>query len=216
MTTTTLNPSDESANVTLSNGNLTATFGSASDGAVRSTTSKTSGKWYVEFTPGGTFSGADDGLGIALAAASLTTIGTTAANAAVVFAGANPSVWFNGAFTGTNLSPTGLGTLVGMALDLDNKKLWLINYSTGNAWNGNNTTNIPSTNTGGVDISALFPGAGAFVAVSADQSGASATVNFGATSFVHAAPSGFSAWDVPVGKMSVVYNVGMNVLLDQS
>jgi hypothetical protein len=194
---TTLNTSDKSSNITLSNGNLTATFGSASDGGVRSVSSKTSGKYYVEFTPGATWSGGDCCLGIALGSATISPPGTTtfpftAAGIAAVFAGSNPAIWFNGAFTGDNLQATGIGSLLRMAVDLDNKKIWFNNPDNGTRWNENATFN-PATNTGGLDISALFPGAGAFVAVGANQNGASATVNFGGSAFIGAVPSGFTA-----------------------
>jgi hypothetical protein len=193
VTYTTLNPSDKASNVTLSNGNLTTTFGTASDGAVRSVSSKTSGKYYVEFTPGATWSGADCGFGIALASANITSMGSTVANCAFVYAGTNPPVWYNTVFTGVNLQSSGLGTLVRMAVDLDNKKLWFNNPSNGTRWNSSGTDD-PATNTGGVDISALFPGAGAFVAICANQSGASATVNFGSSAFAQSVPSGFTGW----------------------
>lgn len=47
--TTTWNPSDKSAGITLSNGNLTASY-SAHTNNVRATTGKQTGKWYWEVT----------------------------------------------------------------------------------------------------------------------------------------------------------------------
>jgi len=50
----TLNPSDKSAAITLSWGNLTATNSQNARNGVRSTIGKSSGKWYREFTMGAT------------------------------------------------------------------------------------------------------------------------------------------------------------------
>lgn len=54
LTYATLNPSDKHANIVLSNGNRTATGGTATDtnDAVRSTIGKSAGKWYWEVTVG--------------------------------------------------------------------------------------------------------------------------------------------------------------------
>ena len=46
----TLNSSDMAAGIVLSNGDLTASYGSSSYKGVRSTTSKSWGLFYVEFT----------------------------------------------------------------------------------------------------------------------------------------------------------------------
>lgn len=198
VTYTTLNPSDKSANVTLSGGNLACAFTSAADGGVRSVSSKTSGKWYVEFLPGATFAGSDTGFGITLGTTSLATVGFAFASSGAVAPGANPPLWFNGSSAGVNLQPTGLGAAVGMAVDLDNKRLWFNNWSTGGQWTGSLTATAsdPATNTNGLDISAVFPGTGAFVFVCANNSGSSGTFNFGSSSFVGTVPSGFSGWSV--------------------
>jgi hypothetical protein len=192
---TTWNPSDKSANITLSNGNLTAAFTSASDGGVRSITSKSSGKWYAEFSPGATFTGSDTGFGIVLGSVALNAIGFSVTNACIVLPGANPAIWFNGSFSGVNLSPSGYGAAMGIAVDLDNKTLWFNNWTTGNAWRGKTTgaTSDPATNTNGLDISAVFPGAGAFLCVCANNSGSSGTLNTGSSAFTGTVPSGFNA-----------------------
>src|ERR1700688_4047700 len=67
MTTTTWNPSDKSAGITLSGGNLVAT-GSASPASVRSTASRLS-KYYFEVTA--TTAGSNMAIGIADATYSL-------------------------------------------------------------------------------------------------------------------------------------------------
>ena len=46
----TWNPDDKNANITLSNGDLTATAVGTSHKSIRATESKSSGKWYWEYT----------------------------------------------------------------------------------------------------------------------------------------------------------------------
>jgi hypothetical protein len=54
-------------------------------------------------------------------------------------------------------------------------------------------TNDPAANTGGADISAL---SGAIYALSQriEASGSTQTMNFGASAYANAAPSGFGNW----------------------
>ena len=59
----TWNPSDKDASVTLSGGNLVASSTSASWAAVRSTISKSSGKWYWEYTVTAIGNGHTQGIG---------------------------------------------------------------------------------------------------------------------------------------------------------
>src|SRR6266566_3325751 len=64
--TTTWNPSDKNASITLSNGNLTASVTTSSAKGVRSTTSRHTGKWYFRFLivtiPAGTPNAWDAGI----------------------------------------------------------------------------------------------------------------------------------------------------------
>lgn len=118
VTGTTLNPADKDAAVTLSNGNLTA-LGSANDvnRAVRSTTSKSSGKWHFEFTidtrsvGGGTPVG-----GVGTASASLTTY--PGANAQSVGFLPSGDVYLGGAVE-ENIGSAAAGTVVSVEIDRD-------------------------------------------------------------------------------------------------
>src|SRR6516164_5442777 len=196
-TSTTWNPADKSANITLSNGNLTATNGaSAGDNGVRSVTSKSTGKYYVEFTITGVLSGADTGIGIATGSAPLT-IGATSTGGFICYPGTG-NIYFNGSFTGvTPGGSTGIGTVWCMAIDLVNSKGWFrIN---GGNWDGSGTDN-PATNTGGINIATLFPTNAAYAFFCANANAAGVTANFGTSAFSFTVPSGFSAWgaaDVP-------------------
>lgn len=173
---TTWNPADKQTNLALSNGNLT-TSGVSNPFTdfinVRSTTSKTSGKWYYEINcpniNGGNLFGV--------------------ANASSSLVGNN-----NGDGTCWRASSNATGTY-GVAVDATARKLWIAkanNYSAGLAggvFDGN-----PAAGTGGKDISdvtgALFAMIGPYGANPADD----ATSNFGASTGAYSPPSGFSWW----------------------
>lgn len=182
---TTWNPADTSANMTLSNGNLTATSTNFSVGT-RAAAGLNSGKSYFEVTMANGASTAD-GIGIGLASASL------AATLPVGTAGVAPnSIFVNGvsvlAFPGiTN------GSIIGIAVDLTAQLIWFRIAPSGN-WNNSGTAN-PATGTGGVSISSISSGALYPIYQVGAATGHSATANFGASAFSGAVPSGFiSGW----------------------
>ena len=190
------NPADQSANIILSNSNLTATISTgATDNAVRSTKSHaTSGKYYAEFTANfGAAPGADTGVGIATSTAVLTSVGATSTNALLCYVSGN--IYFNGSFTTTNVG-SGINTgVICMAIDLDNKTSWF--RLNNGPWNNPNAGANPATNTGGNSISAVFSGSTAAYAIFTANYNANVpaiTANFGATAFSFAVPSGFVAW----------------------
>jgi hypothetical protein len=79
-----------------------------------------------------------------------------------------------------------------LAVDLDNKQLWIaLSTISTQPWNGS-TTADPATNVGGFDISAIVPGPiyayGNFLPV------APLTANFGASAYAFTPPSGFGDW----------------------
>jgi len=183
---------------TMSNGNLTATHNAATtaDG-VRSTALKTSGKYYFEVTRG--VNGANPGgatcfMGIILSTG-LVGDPATGTNVSACYPNQAGGVYSNNTFTnktvGAAVAP---GDLVGIAIDLDNRKAWFCknNLNWLNAVIGSEN---PATNTGGVVIAAGswtpavgFLGSGAVV-------GDSFTANFGASAFSGTVPSGFtSGW----------------------
>jgi len=130
--TTTWNPSDL-VNITLSNGNLTAGSVTAGIGGVRSVDRLTSGKYYweVTFNTAGITSMA---CGICNPSANLATVTSTSLNAAYLYRYGG-TVWVNnvqvsGLTWGTNTIAA--GSVIGIALDLDNKLLWFRVGAAGN------------------------------------------------------------------------------------
>lgn len=171
---TTYNPSDKSADITLSGGNLIATHASGGSFAnVRSTTSKTSGKYYFEVT----WSGGDgnNGVGVANGSASLSNyLGNDA----------NSIGWYDTGFGHPSGTTFTAGDVIGIAIDCTNGLIW---YRKNGTFSGN-----PAAGTGGTSISL----AAYYAAVAFQYSTLGAgTINFGGSAFANSPPSGFSAWD---------------------
>jgi len=189
----TWNASDKSAQITLSNGNLTATDTSTGDSGVRIATSHNSGKYYIEWTSGSTFTGANTNVGICTAAAPLAGVGNTTNSAFLLQQGGSGAVWFNGSQTGLpQIGQFFTNRVAGMAIDFVNARGWFrVDGASGlNYWNGNASYD-PATNTGGVDISALFPTNAAYPVFTSNGNGSICSLN---STFAYAPPSGFSAW----------------------
>lgn len=179
--TTTWNPSDKGAAVTLSNGNLTAAYGSGT-GAARATTSKSSGKWYWECTYGGN---PDNGqLGISDGSANVSTFADST-HSNVYYAGTGG---FYGSGTAYGATYTA-GDIIGVALDMDNGKLF---FAKNNTWQNSGDpvagTNAAKTGLSGSWFPSCFLGVGS-------ANAASYTVNFGATALTYTAPTGYSTID---------------------
>lgn len=192
---TTWNPSDKGINVILSNNNLTQQYSvDTNNGAGRSTTAKTTGKWYFEHTgnfnvtqPNGNFA-----VGIMTAAAALNaTIGADSFGWGLNY---NPTAavfwqWVHvGTFTigGTAVD----GDMIGICVDLNSNFLYVTK-------NGANLAGDPVAGTGGQAIAAgtWFAGYGGRSLIST-ATGPVTTTNFGASNaFAFGPPSGFTAWD---------------------
>ncbi len=170
-------------NITLSNGNLTATRG-AGTGGVRSTTSRSGGKWYVEFTIGATVG--NGYCGITRSTDSLVSVGTNG----FLYTLSSGQLYYYGVNSVT-ISAAAAGDVIGLAIDLTNSLGWF-RKNNGN-WNNDALAN-PATGVGGISIASAFPTSPAFFYYAAPTASASATINLGATSFANAAPSGFSPW----------------------
>ena len=173
--TMTWNPSDKASDITLSGGNLTATVGSSATArcAVRSTVSKTSGKWYWEVTIGA--------IGSEYVAVGIAKTGASLAE----YPGGDANGWgyWSTGFKANNASVSGslpygdsftTGDVIGVALDLDSGtvKFYKNGASQGEAFTG---------------IS------GTLLAALGGYASAAATVNFGGSAFAHTIPSGFAA-----------------------
>lgn len=196
---TTWNPNDKSATITLSGNNLLAT-NSSGTAAVRSTSSKSSGKvcWEVAAT---TISGNWD-VGLANANYILSTgdglgsdsngIGfdpnyALASNSAL-------GVFFQSLLTSAADSTGDVnGAAVTMCADFGAQLYWVTSprmRSLGSTWNNSGSAD-PATGTGGLSLSGLT--CPCFVAWQ-DGEAASATLNT-AGPFAVSTPSGFMAWD---------------------
>jgi hypothetical protein len=185
--TTTLNPSDKSATTTLSGGNLIATQATGY-GGVRSVSSYSSGKKYMEFTPTVGVSSFDNLIGIANATHTLNAgPDTTSAG----WFESQTTVDGNGGSIGTGMVGFGVSSTVCMAVDIGNSTIWF--RVNGGLWNNSGTAD-PATNTGGFSIS-YMTGSVVFVWVLGNGgSSAVETVNFGGSAYSFTPPSGFGNW----------------------
>lgn len=184
--------------VTLSGGNLVATnnfVGSdAEQGAkVASASAKTTGKYYFEITFTNNAGSTYYDIGIGPPAQTYTNMSQNAGPGGNIIYFANNTIYTNGGSTGLTLGAMTNGTIIGMAVDLDNRKIWMRKAPSGN-WNGQAIgSQNPVGTVGGVTIPAgsMVP----FFGCSGANSGNSVTANFGATTFSGAVPSGFtSGW----------------------
>lgn len=189
-------------NMTLSGGNLVATPTASGNAYVRGQDPKRSGKYYFEYTST-TAQGGSSNFGLAPGG---TTLGTTN-GAAYVNASSGSILGFNRVTNAqtsfASLGAIGAGTVVGVAIDLDNRRAWFREGAAGN-WNASSTAN-PATGAGGIDLSAIGLGAGIDVYPYASMSATSqsVTANFGGSAFTGAVPAGFTAgWDNAVAALS--------------
>lgn len=160
----TWNPSDKSASVTLSNGNLTATNAGASWSSARSTVGKSSGKWYWEYT---------------IASLGYVEVGAGIATSALDGRFVNP--WGTGWGGQSNTAGFGAGDVVQVAIDIDGGNIWVGKNGTWNG-SGNPSTGANPYQTG--VSGTIYP----MVTVYAAES----TVNLGASTFQYQPPVGFN------------------------
>lgn len=177
---TTWNPSDKDAQVTLTNGNLTAECGAGagSFNSVRSTTSKTSaaGKRYFENlvdSRGTTLMY----LGIGTSGVGLS-VNPDAEAGAVVWQISNGNISANGVTVGTEATLTN-GDVGQIAIDFATQKIW---FGKNNTFGGN-----PSAGTGGYS----FTNATYFCLTTLSVDQVSSKFDGG---FTFTPPTGFSAW----------------------
>lgn len=181
ITYATLNPSDKSADLTLSGGNLIATASGSGYDSVRATQAITSGKWYWEFKYT-TVSSADAMWGVANGSLSLNN-----------YVGLDANGWGNYMPTGNKLyngGNTAYGTaqvvndVLMVALDMDNGEIY---FGKNGTWfnSGNPATRTNPAFTGLTGT--LYP---CFSLTAPNVTVGSA--NFGASAMGYTAPSGFT------------------------
>lgn len=183
-------------NVTLSNGNLTATHSNTSDGGTRSASNKSTGKFYFEITIGAS-NGSLDGIGLI---ASTKTFSDMASLDALVYAlnssiGSTGGIFINGGYSTKHIGLASAGDVISIAVDMGAGRAWF--RRNGGDWNGDPSADpVASTNYVGPFNGTLTSWAPA-VDFSGSASGNNFTANFGATSFTYTVPSGFTAgWSV--------------------
>jgi len=180
---TTWSTTDKTASVVLTGSNLVATSNGNNQG-IRGAQGLSAGKYYFEVTMGWLVG--NDLIGIANSAAALNI--TAPLNACTV---ANSgAIVLNNVSTGVSLSGTGpAGTVIGIAVDLDSKRIWFRVAPSGN-WNGN-AAYTPG-GTGGIDFTVIATG-NLYPYASFNSFTYAYTGNFGPSGFTGAVPAGFSA-----------------------
>lgn len=186
--TTTWNPADKNAGVTLSNGNLTAATSTTSI-AVRAIASHSTGKFF-DSTHLDVLANVNGTIGMANSSASLSNfIGSDANglaynpnNGGILVGGSNIAV----------IQTAVQGDTIDMAVDIGGQLVWF--RTTGGNWNNDPTAN-PATGVNGISYAASGLGAGPYFPAWAGFSSLDVvTANFGASAYSFAAPSGFSNW----------------------
>lgn len=180
---TTWNPADKDAGITLSVGNHVATA-AAGNPNVRGTSSHSSGKWYAEF-PTNSITSGGGAIGVCSGARSLTsnvyTLGVMMATGGQIVDDGSITDPAFGSYNGKHISA---------CFDFTNLKAWF-RYNGGN-WNNSGAAD-PATNVGG--NAATYLGSAAMFLFTWIQNAGSTTVNAGDSAFTYSIPSGFTAWD---------------------
>lgn len=191
---------DKSANVTLSGGNLTATWSSNVQGGVRCDTSFAGGLLYFElyFLSGNL---GNVSVGFANATQSLAANVGSSVNSVGVIPG-NNSVSINGSSIGAfehSTQQNAIPYTVCMAVNFTTGRWWArpMTEAVNGFWNGS-TTADPAAGTGGLSLATLAAGPYFPMIDSVNSSGAFVTVRFGASSMWFPVPAGFSTLDTNV------------------
>lgn len=184
-TTTTLNPSDKGADLTLSNGNLTASGTPTGDQIVRATNAVASGKFYFEVTAAA-MPGNDASAGIGLLSATASGVGSAVADSVFL----NGVIYINNVQVGPSCGAYSPGGTLRVAVDVDAGRIWF--SSADNQWNNHTgvISNDPATGSNGLSLSSMPGPYYPFLEFTGGQA-CSATVNFGATPFLGPVPAGF-------------------------
>ena len=192
--TTTFNPADKSAGITLSNGNLTAKNTTNTLQGVRALDKQTFGKFYFEATFD-TFLNLNDAVGVGNASAPLTTAFSSGALAGVgvvgVMQNSNGGVYYDGGYK-FQLGGISAGSTLAIAVDLTGQQAWFKLMGSAGLWDSNITDN-PATPTGGANCAAVTT-VDAVPMVAVWSAGDAVTANFGSTPFASPAPTGFVGW----------------------
>jgi hypothetical protein len=183
-------PATATANVTLSNGNLTATHTDTSTGGVRVSSYKNSGKYYFEITNSSVTS-SNDAIGFQTSSGAVNGLNNST-DVAVVLGGVT-TLYANTVDSGKNFSARAVGDVWDIAVDFTAHLTWF--RKNGGNWNADAAAN-PATGAGGVSFTSgsYAP----WVRFANATSGQVYTANFGPT-YTNPAPSGFIDWGGAAG-----------------
>lgn len=136
---------------TFSDGNLTVTTTNASQAYSTSSIMVSSGKWYVECKPVSGGSEPEIGIFSKLTGANAGNNSQLSYNAnGYAYRASNPgSVWYNGSAVSTGFSQYANGDIIGIALDLDNNKLY---FSKNGTFGNSGDPTSGATGTGAISI----------------------------------------------------------------
>ena len=199
ITPTTWNPSDKSADITLSNGDLTAKSTNSGHDCARTILSESSGKWYWEITADGSGSiGAGVGLGIASSSLSL-----------ALGAGSNDYSYRSNGDKGNSNTWVAFGDtweagdIIGIAFDRDNGNVW---FSKNGVWQAGGD---PANGTGEAFSGINDTMFGMFSLYYTDDQ---LTANFGASAFSYTTPTGFTAGFGEETEIEIIFPTPLSVL----
>ena len=105
--------------------------------------------------------------------------------------GHSGAIFLDGATTGSTIGTITSGTVVGIAVDCDQRLIWFRSGAAGN-WNGSAGAN-PATGVGGILVTAQGRGIPIYPTAWLIGGSEQTTANFGDTAFVGAVPSGYTS-----------------------
>lgn len=180
------------SNVTVSNGNLTATHSNTSDGGARSTSSLNSGKYFFSVTIGAS-NGPLDCIGILPPSNTYSDIPGVAG---IVYAvnssiGAAGPIFITGTWSTYALGLASAGDVIDVAVDFNIARIWF--RKNGGFWNGwiDGDPVLGSRGIGPFNPSSLSWAP--VISFSGGAMGNNFTANFGASPFPYEVPSGYTA-----------------------
>ena len=175
----TFNPLVKLGTVPLVNGNLDTTS-TASSNSTQSTIAVSSGKWYVEFVP-------SSRIYPRIGVQDITETNSNMAGSVTIAWGGGNELFINGSSVGAYGQEYVGGDVIGVAVDVDTRKVW---FSKNGTWiNFTGSGADPATGTNPVGTLA---GTNA-IAYAVRSESCTVTGNFGQRPFAYTAPSGFKA-----------------------
>lgn len=180
----TWDPSNKGANITLSNGNLDAD-GATSFNTVRSTTGKSTGKWYGELLVNTYSGGGNLVVGVVNSAAGFTTYIGNSGGGRGGQLNATSYVSGSGWTAGSGWSGAAATNVIGIALDVTGGKVYIAVNGT---WQGSSDP-VAGTNAWATGLSGTI-----YLATAPAGTGNRVTLRTTAAQFTQSVPSGYSAW----------------------